>query len=172
MKKYLIFIGMGLFLFSCSQKQKDEQKKMEETVETYVKSHLHDAKTYEKVTFEKLDSMKFEDTKMYKDMEAEKAKAKADVATLKTKLENLKQSGVKETDKVYQDAKADLAKAENKLGQIEQKAKDYEQKAKNKVYSLRHKYKAQKGKDTAPATYEEIFYIDQYGNVIEEDYIW
>lgn len=54
MKKIMFLAVMAMFLLACSS----NQKKAEQSVQTYLEENLNDPKSYESIEFGKLDSIK------------------------------------------------------------------------------------------------------------------
>ncbi len=167
MKKYFLLIVVAFLAVSCIQKQKENEKKTEDAVKTYLQKQLEDAKSYEAIGFTKFDSLKLEDTRLYKEVESEKVEIEASVALLKEKIRDMEGSGRNKVDHLYQELKDELSKAEQESGKISAEFDHLKAKGEDYVYSIKHKFKAKKNGTTDVVVYEEIFYVDRDGNVLE-----
>lgn len=168
MKKYLLFFCVGLIAFSCSNNKKMNPKKAEESIKTYIKDKIAEANTYEAIAFGKLDSIRLEETQVYKKMSEERIRLNNSVNSLKERMYSMEQSGVQQADRLYMELKEKLDEEEKQLKKVEGKMEEYEKRSKEYVYSLNHKYKARKKHRDAIMIYDEVFYIDKNNNIIED----
>lgn len=169
MKKYLFFVVIALLSFACSKSDHHvTQKKAEETVKSYLKNKVAEADSYEAIAFGKLDSLQLKDTKVYKEYEVEKNRLEISIASLKQRMKSLEDSGVNKSEQLYTDLNDRLNDEEAKLKKVDEQLKKLENKGKDSVYSIEHRFKARKTRENVIMTYDDVFYIDKNGNVIEE----
>lgn len=167
MKKYLLFIPFVLLLLSCRSRGLNEEN-LQDSVSSHILNNIDDANTYQSAAFEEMDSLKLKDTDIYKKTKQERIRLEASIASLKDRLSSLEKSGVKRTDHLYLELNDKLKEEQKKLSRVQKALKSYEKKADDYVYTIRHRYQARKQRNDAIMTYDEIFYIDKNGSVIED----
>ena len=172
MKNYLLLFCVVLVSFSCSKEKKTEGQKAQESIKTYVKNKVAEADTYEAIAFGKLDSLTLGDTEVYKKAQQEKMRLESSINSLKGRMKSMEQTGVQKTDRLYTELKEKLDDEEKKMKELEGKLKKIEDRSKERVYSMEHKYQARKKENSAVMTYDEIFIVDENGNIIEDIIIY
>lgn len=168
MKKYLLFAAIAFMAFACSKNDGMNQKKAEDTVKSYVKKKIADSDSYESIAFGKLDSIKLEDSKIYKEYRIERSRLDASIASLKQRMQALEDAGVNKSERLYTDLEERLDEEKDKLEKINERFRKMEEKNKEYVYAIDHKFKARKSQENVIMTYDEIFFIDKDNNVIED----
>lgn len=171
MKKYFLFILIAIAAVSCSDKKPSQQEKVEKSVSNYVKSSIDDAKSYISESFGKIDSLKIEDTQLYKDTQAEKMRLEENIQILEGKIKSIEETGKKDSEELYSELKDELNREETKLEKIDSTMRDLEIGGRDYIYFVSHKYKAQKDENSQVIVHEEIFYVNKDGNVVRVVYI-
>ncbi|MDR2011371.1 MAG: hypothetical protein LBQ22_12905 [Bacteroidales bacterium] len=167
MKKYLLFVLIAAIAVSCSSKKDHQKKVVEKTVTTYVISNLDEPDSYEVISFESFDSVNVSDIKAYQDLKTEKNKIENNIQDLKARISNIENESIKEEEHLYSELKDELNKEEEKFYKFEKDIKKWERKEKEKIYSIIHKYKAKRDNQNEILFYEETFYVDRDGNIVE-----
>ncbi len=165
MKKSVLFIGVLLFLLSCSKNDKSSQRQVENAIKMHMQMR-DDTKSYNAMSFDKLDSIRLVDSKVYQQLVADKNNIEASIISIEEKMDKIEKEGVEYSNEEYNKLKNDLQVEIDKLKNVDYKFNKIQYQ--EYLYTVKHKYKAQKNEDNDATIYEDIFYVDKNGNLIEQ----